>query len=290
MKIVVAAAVAASLAVSWAAPALAFCGFYVAKADAKLFNRASQVVLARHDDKTVLTMANDYKGELRGVRHRRARADGARARPDPRGRPRPHRASRRLLRPAPRGVLRPRPLRAATGADANVAIGAGMFAAQQPQSADRRAKSLGVTIEAQYTVGEYDILILSARESGGLETWLRDNGYRVPAGATAVLGSYLKQGMRFFVAKVNLTEQAKLGFSYLRPLQMAFDTPKFMLPIRLGTLNADGAQELFVYALTRKGGSRRRTTARCGCPPASRSPCTSRTSSRSSTARCSASR
>src|SRR4029079_6581995 len=45
--------------------ALPFCGFYVAKADAKLFNRASQVVLARHDDKTVLTMANDYKGELR---------------------------------------------------------------------------------------------------------------------------------------------------------------------------------------------------------------------------------
>ena len=65
MKIVVVAAVAASLAVSWAEPALAFCGFYVAKADAKLFNRASQVVLARHDDKTVLTMANDYKGELR---------------------------------------------------------------------------------------------------------------------------------------------------------------------------------------------------------------------------------
>src|SRR5262249_44175956 len=119
-------------------------------------------------------------------------------------------------------------------------------------SADR-AKSLGVTIEAQYTVGEYDILILSARESGGLETWLRDNGYHVPSGASAVLGSYLKQGMRFFVAKVNLGEQAKLGFSYLRPLQMAFETPKFMLPIRLGTLNADGAQELFVYALTRKG-------------------------------------
>ena len=34
---------------------------------------------------------------------------------------------------------------------------------------------------------------------------------------------------------------------------MAFESPKFMLPIRLGTLNADGAQELFVYALTRKG-------------------------------------
>src|SRR5207249_2911326 len=103
------------------------------------------------------------------------------------------------------------------------------------------------------TVGEYDILILSARESGGLETWLRDNGYRLPAGASPILGSYLKQGMKFFVARVNLKEQSRLGFTYLRPLQMAFESPKFMLPIRLGTLNAEGAQELFVYALTRKG-------------------------------------
>ena len=55
------------------------------------------------------------------------------------------------------------------------------------------AKSLGVTIEAQYTVGEYDILILSAQQSSGLETWLRENGYRIPDGATSVLNSYIKQ-------------------------------------------------------------------------------------------------
>jgi hypothetical protein len=34
---------------------------------------------------------------------------------------------------------------------------------------------------------------------------------------------------------------------------MAFETPKFMLPIRLGTVNADGVQELFVYTLTKNG-------------------------------------
>src|SRR6266849_10507317 len=44
---------------------LALCGFYVAKADAKLFNQASQVVLVRNEDKTVLTMANDYQGDLK---------------------------------------------------------------------------------------------------------------------------------------------------------------------------------------------------------------------------------
>src|SRR5437867_6904162 len=116
-----------------------------------------------------------------------------------------------------------------------------------------RAKSLGVTIEARYMIGEYDILILSAKQSGGLETWLIENGYRVPPGARRVLGSYLRQGMKFFVAKVNLKEQKRLGFSYLRPIQVAYESPKFMLPIRLGMVNSDGAQELFVFAITQNG-------------------------------------
>src|SRR5262249_606068 len=99
----------------------------------------------------------------------------------------------------------------------------------------------------------YYILILSAAQSSGLETWLRESGYRIPEGASTVLGSYLKQNMKFFVAKVNLTEQTKLGYSYLRPIQVAYESPKFLLPIRLGTVNASGPQELFVYALSRKG-------------------------------------
>jgi hypothetical protein len=116
-----------------------------------------------------------------------------------------------------------------------------------------QSRSLGVTIEAQYTVGEYDILILSAQQSTGLETWLRENGYRIPPGAGSVLNTYIKQNLKFFVAKVNLKEQAKLGYSVLRPIQVAYESPKFMLPIRLGMVNADGPQELFVYALTQKG-------------------------------------
>ena len=45
-----------------ASRAYGFCGFYVAKGDAKLFNRASQVVLVHDEDKTVMTMANDFQG------------------------------------------------------------------------------------------------------------------------------------------------------------------------------------------------------------------------------------
>src|SRR6516165_7512524 len=43
----------------------AFCGFYVGKADTKLFNRASQVVLVRDGDRTVMTMASDFQGDLK---------------------------------------------------------------------------------------------------------------------------------------------------------------------------------------------------------------------------------
>jgi hypothetical protein len=126
-------------------------------------------------------------------------------------------------------------------------------AAAPAQERERRANALGVTIEAQYTVGEYDILILSAKESRGLEIWLTENGYRVPGKASRVLRSYLKQGLKFFVARVNLEQQGKLGLTYLRPLQIAFESPRFMLPIRLGMANARSSQELYIYTLTKNG-------------------------------------
>lgn len=51
--------------VATASPAAAFCGFYVFRAGSTLFNKASQVVLARDGDRTVLTMANDFRGDPR---------------------------------------------------------------------------------------------------------------------------------------------------------------------------------------------------------------------------------
>jgi hypothetical protein len=110
-----------------------------------------------------------------------------------------------------------------------------------------------VTIEASYDVGEYDVLILSANESNGLVNWLTENKYKIPQGAGDVLGSYIKQNMRFFVAKVNLGRMKDLGNGYLRPLQVRYQSLKFMVPLRLGTVNARGPQDLIVYALTKNG-------------------------------------
>src|SRR5713226_8411443 len=43
------------------------------------------------------------------------------------------------------------------------------------------------------------------------------------------------------------------GNRFLRPLQVRYETTKFMVPLRLGTVNANGPQDLIIYALTRKG-------------------------------------
>lgn len=228
--------------------AWSFCGFYVAKADAKLFNKASQVILARSGNRTIMTMANDYQGEMK---------DFAIVVPVPvvLKKEQVHIGDPQVLQrldaySAPRLVeyfdpdpCHPQPKYEAMPSAAPMEEGA----------MRQKSNSLGVKVEAQFTVGEYDIVILSAEESGGLEKWLHLNGYQIPAGAAPLLEPYIKQNMKFFVAKVNLKEFAKGGSQFLRPLQMAYESPKFMLPIRLGMINAEKEQDLIVYALSPTG-------------------------------------
>ena len=242
-------AVAAMLA-AIAGPAAAFCGFYVAKADSKLFNKSSKVVLARDGNTTAITMASDYEGEPKefavvipvptfierkqiGVVEMKT-IDHLDAYTAP-----------RLVEYNDEDPCAPR-----------IAMMRRSGGLALPASAGKALDSVrysGVTVEANYDVGEYDVSILSANESDGLVNFLTDNGYRIPSSADAVLGSYIKQKMRFFVAKVNLTRMELLGNAYLRPLQVRYETAKFMLPLRLGTVNASGPQDLIIYALTKNG-------------------------------------
>ncbi len=216
---------ASGLCLTWlASPASAFCGFYVGKADTLLYNQASKVVLVRDGNRTVITMANDFQGDV---------TEFAMVIPVPTfiEREQIHVTDNAIIEhldafTAPRLVeyFDNDPCTRYLDFEALGNLKSKVADAQEV----RRNNTLGVTIEAQYSVGEYDILILSAQESAGLETWLRQSGYKIPDGASRVLSSYIKQNMRFFVAKVNLEEQSRLGYRYLRPLSIAFESPKFM--------------------------------------------------------------
>ncbi|CAL80712.1 conserved hypothetical protein; putative signal peptide [Bradyrhizobium sp. ORS 278] len=243
--------VAAAAILSQAAivPAQAFCGFYVAQADSKLFNQSSKVVLSRDGQQTSITMASDFEGDVK---------EFAVVVPVP-----------TFIERKQIGVVEPKTIehldkytapRLVEYHDddpcAPVIVAArAMPAAPMMAGAPRLGfkSDYGVTIEASYDVAEYDVLILSAQESDGLTRWLTDNNYRIPEGAEAVLGSYIKQGMRFFVAKVNVERMKGLDTGQLRPLQVRYQSAKFMVPLRLGTVNARGPQDLIIYALTRSG-------------------------------------
>src|SRR6187200_1997804 len=234
--------------------AAAFCGFYVSKADGTLKNKTSQVILVRDGNRNVITMYNDFKGNFKDFA---------------------------MVVPVP-VVLQKKDIKVVDQAifntlneyskprlveyyDQNPCAQYEYDKALQGKApgimsevvvtgyGNAKRKDLGVKIEAKYLVGEYDILILSAKESSGLKTWLEENDYKIPAGTDEVLEPYIKSNLKFFVVKVNEAEKKKLSGNFLRPIQISFTSPKFMLPIRLGMANADGDQDMIVYAFTKKG-------------------------------------
>jgi hypothetical protein len=232
-------------------PAWAFCGFYVGGANAQLFNKASQVIIAHQGERTILTMANDFQGDVKDfalvvpvpVAITKAQVNIG----DPAIVKKLDEFSQPRLVEYNDSDPCPPPVRNETSDDSRAAL------IDPPPMVSAPASVLGVKIEDQFQVGEYEILILSANDSNGLETWLQQNKYQVPKGASEVLKPYIRQNMKFFVAKVNLQELANSGSQLLRPLQIAYKSPKFMLPIRLGMLNAQGEQDLVAYLLSPKG-------------------------------------
>lgn len=238
-----------------AAPMLySFCGFYVSKADATLKNKTSQVILVRDGNRNVITMYNDFKGDTK---------DFAMVVPVP---VILQKSDVKVIDQAlfqrlndysaPRLVeyydQNPCDDARKYMSESNSAVMMDMVVTNSVSKFELK-KDYNVKVEAQYLVGEYDIIILSVKESNGLKDWLTDNRYKIPKGAEEVLNPYIKSNLKFFVVKVNEAEKKKLPGNFLRPIQISFNSPKFMLPIRLGMANADGDQDLIVYAFTKKG-------------------------------------
>ncbi|MCB9598283.1 MAG: DUF2330 domain-containing protein [Sandaracinaceae bacterium] len=221
----------------------AFCGFYVKEDDTRITSRASRVVLMRDGTTTVLSMQNSYEGPPEDFA---------------------------LIVPVP-SAIGPEDVRTLSPelfdhVDELSSPRLVEYWEQEPICADGMGYGYGaalygmgrggrVVVEAQFAVGEYDVVILSAEESSGLERWLRAEGYRVPDGAGAALRPYVEQGFRFFAARVNAA-RVRLGAdgtAMLSPLRIRVESPELMLPVRLGMLSSPGTQDLIVYVISREG-------------------------------------
>jgi MYXO-CTERM domain-containing protein len=244
------ALVTGALIATTAPAAQAFCGFYVNSGGSEMFNDATQVVLMRSGTRTVLSMQNNYKGPPEAFalvipvptvlqkEDVKTLSKAVFEHVDQMGAPRlvEYWEEDPCYQPKyERYDMAP-----------GVATGAAM-ARPEPASAP---KDLGVTIEAKFEVGEYQVLILSAKDSTGLDTWLRQEQYQIPPGAEPFLRPYVESGMKFFVAKVDPTKVTfKDGRAELSPLRFHYDSDEFNLPIRLGLANSSGTQDLIVSVL-----------------------------------------
>ncbi len=227
--------------------AAAFCGFYVAGGDQKMFNDATQVVLMHQGTRTVLSMQNDYKGPPQDfalvipvpvVLHEgdvKTLPADVFAKVDQMGAPRLVEYWEQDPCWVPPPYVPEPPGQVYAGATAVVDAAAPV--------------DLGVKVEARFAVGEYNIVILSAKDSTGLASWLAQENYKIPAGAEP-LRPYVEGNMKFFVAKVD-PQKVKFvdGRAALSPLRFHYDSDEFALPIRLGLANSAGKQDLIVSIL-----------------------------------------
>ena len=233
----------------------AFCGTYVGQPGEELYAHTSQVLMVREEGRTTLTLTNDYEGDL---------TEFAMLVPVP-----------SLLTESDVSLADPRLIdRFAeyTGPrlveyecsdfwydewddyDYHGGGGCGFFgddAADTDMGTDMEpsAEALQVEVESEFVVGAYQLVVLSSEDAKDLLTWLEREGYGVDAAAEEMLGEYIEDGSYFLAAKVSLDEVPAVG-SYLPPITLSYDSPSFGLPIRLGTLNSAGSQDLVVYAVT----------------------------------------
>jgi hypothetical protein len=224
--------------------AYAFCGHYVGGVGDELSNNASEVAIVRQGQRTTLTLANDYEGDA---------TDFAVLIPVPQVLQQSDvKVVDQELVPRLASYSAPRLVRytcddfgSDTAWDDAETDSGGSGGPNAEEGAD------GVVVENQFTVGAYEIVILSAQESSGLMSWLETNDYAVSDNAEDLLGEYIDGGAFFFAAKVSI--EAVEGAAVLPPLQFGYESAVFSLPVRLGTLNATGEQDLLIYVLGENG-------------------------------------
>ncbi len=254
------------LAIAFFMPqAQAFCGTYVGSADSTVTNTDSQVVIVRQGRTTVLTLANDFQGDA---------AEFGLVIPVPRT------VEVTDVSVVDRSVIdaidaftSPRLVSYDcsdfvyywdgdewVGYNSGSSSGCGStsyessaYSADAAGTADTGGNPVGAflgTVEAEhFTAGEYELALVDADGSTGLEAWLSGNGFVVTEAAAPLLAEAIDQRAKFLVAKVTGVDTTQPD-TWLSPIQIRYTADNLVLPIRLGATSSAGVQDLLVYGIT----------------------------------------
>ena len=232
----------------------AFCGTFVSSSGT-LFNNASEIAVVREGTTTTLTMANDFEGDptefamLVPVPEVVEEGDVKVVDPTVFDRLRAYTAPRLVSYTCE--TLYPDPPERGSARNAQGFGGCLYtdFALKSDESAGAWDTANSTEIEAQFIVGEYEIVVLSAEDSGDLLRWLDNNGYTVSTEAEDLLQEYIEAGSYFFAAKV-FVDRIPTGQEMLSPLQFSYESEAFALPT--DRVKPPSEKNLFLFGQTAK--------------------------------------
>jgi len=252
---------------------LAFCGTYVGTQDSETSNEASRIVVARDGDDIVLTMANDYQGDLaefgllipvpptvtlNGVS---VVSEDALNELDLYTGPRLVTYTEEEVR---EGVTQTNTrwvdgeqsegVSSGCGGSGSSRGGSGGYQTTTTSTSTETSTELGdqsfddVVVEDMATKGGYQLALLSAENGASLAQWASGHGLTIDPATADVLDDYIDGGASFVAAQVTL-DALQNGVLWLPPLQVRYQSPVVSLPIRLGTTSSAGVQEMLVFTL-----------------------------------------
>lgn len=100
-------------------------------------------------------------------------------------------------------------------------------------------------------VGIYDTAVLASDTGEDLETWLRENDFRLTPGAKTVFDEYIRMkwifvAMRIAPEEADSTAASELAAGTIQPIRFRFETPEPVYPLRISSIN-NGATDVLLY-------------------------------------------
>jgi hypothetical protein len=143
------------------------------------------------------------------------------------------------------------------------------------RAASAGSDRVAVRVIEQKTVGAYEVAVLAAAEAGSLQRWLEQNQFVYPKDKGGVVEEYIRKGWYFVAMRIQIGAgdsfklsapraatatavkrsaagvHAKLARGELHPLQISFDTPRCIFPLKISTVNGHPS-EISLYVLARE--------------------------------------
>lgn len=104
-----------------------------------------------------------------------------------------------------------------------------------------------VKVVSEGSAGIYDYSVLGAADGTALATWLDNEGFTLPDGATAIFDGYIEDGRLFLAIRLNETVIEKQTIREIPPIQVTVETTERFYPIAISSISAAEETDVLMY-------------------------------------------